>query len=119
MALDTLADYDPPPFCAQPPPLALADVFNHSSAAVINGQTFQEWFLDTYMFNEVGASPLVSGFYWDDTWYAGGVGDDPEAGMLADMGLTKADLRQLTASYDATMAVLRNRTVAAGKFGKC
>ena len=43
-------------------------VFNHSSAAVINGQSFRDWFLDTYMFNEVGASKLVDGFYWDDTW---------------------------------------------------
>ncbi len=32
------------------------------------------------------------------------------------MGLTAADLAQLTADYDATMAELRNRTLAAGKF---
>jgi hypothetical protein len=93
-----------------------ADVFNHSSTAVIKGETFQEWFLDDYMFNQVGSSSLVNGFYWDDTWYPGGVGDDPEHGMITDMGLTKADLLQLTASYDATMLKLVNRTIAAGKF---
>eukprot|EP01049_Picozoa_sp_SAG25_P010233 SAG25_NODE_1097_length_4023_cov_1.143221_5_plen_220_part_00 len=42
-------------------------VFNHSSDAVVKGQTFQDWFLDSYMFNEVGADKRVSGFYWDDT----------------------------------------------------
>jgi hypothetical protein len=91
-------------------------VFNHSSTAIINGQSFREWFLDTYMFNEVGASKLVDGFYWDDTWTPVGVGDDPEPGMIKDMGLTKDELLQLTASYDATMLVLVNRTLAAGKF---
>lgn len=96
-------------------------VFNHSSTAVIKGQTFQEWFVDSYMFNEVcapliqpypsfltrtcpiffeiGGSNLVDGFYWDDTWYPGGVGDDPYPNMVHDMGLTKRDLLQLTASY--------------------
>ena len=31
-------------------------------------------------------------------------------------GLTKSDLLQLTASFDANMLALRNRTLAAGKF---
>ena len=46
----------------------------------------------------------------------GGVGDDPEPGMTEDMGLTKDDLLQLTASYEATMAALRKRTISEGKF---
>jgi|EP01043_Picozoa_sp_COSAG02_P066818 hypothetical protein len=46
----------------------------------------------------------------------GGVGDDPEAGMIEDMGLTKADLLQLTASFEANMMALRNRTLKEGKF---
>ena len=91
-------------------------VFNHSSTAVIKGQTFQEWWLNSYIFNEVGSSPLVKGFYWDDTWTPTGVGDDPEPGMIADMALTKADLLQLTASFNANMMALRNRTLAEGKF---
>jgi hypothetical protein len=33
-----------------------------------------------------------------------------------DMGLTAADLAQLTASYQANMAALRDETLAAGKF---
>ena len=35
---------------------------------------------------------------------------------ITDMGLTAADLQQLTASYSANMAALRARTLAAGKF---
>jgi hypothetical protein len=38
-------------------------VFNHSSDAVVNGQTFPEWFVSTYMFNEIGLNPLVNGFF--------------------------------------------------------
>ena len=91
-------------------------VFNHSTKVVINGQSFRDWFLDTYMFNEVGGNSLVDGFYWDDTWYPGGVGDDPMPGMIEDMGLSQSDLLQLTADYTATMEVLINRTLAAGKF---
>jgi hypothetical protein len=91
-------------------------VFNHSSTAVINGQSFQDWWLDSYMFNEVGSSPLVHGFYWDDTWTPQGVGDDPEPGMIEDMGLTTNDLLQLTASFNANMDALRNRTLREGKF---
>ena len=36
--------------------------------------------------------------------------------MNEDMGLTKGDLLQLTASYDANMRALRNRTLAEGKY---
>ena len=44
------------------------------------------------------------------------MGDDPEPGMIEDMGLSKDDLLQLTASYDDTMAALRKRTISEGKF---
>ena len=36
--------------------------------------------------------------------------------MIQDMGLTKADLLQLTASFEANMMALRNRTIKEGKF---
>ena len=39
-------------------------LWNHSSTAVVNGQTFLDWFIHDYMFNTVGSSPLVSGFFW-------------------------------------------------------
>jgi hypothetical protein len=39
-------------------------LWNHSSTAVVNGQTFLDWFIHSYMFNAVGSSPLVSGFFW-------------------------------------------------------
>eukprot|EP01050_Picozoa_sp_SAG11_P027471 SAG11_NODE_6973_length_1216_cov_1.634736_2_plen_87_part_01 len=28
----------------------------------------QDWFINDYILNEVGRSPLVSGFFWDDVW---------------------------------------------------
>ena len=31
-----------------------------------------DWFIHSYMFNEVGSSDLVSGFFWDDQWPADG-----------------------------------------------
>lgn len=40
-------------------------IWNHSSTTVVHGQTFQEWFRDTYVFDYQGMSPLVSGFYFD------------------------------------------------------
>ena len=91
-------------------------VFNHSSTVVVNGQTFLQWFLDTYMFNYVGASPLVSGFFWDDVWDVQCNIHDQVPQTCEDMGLTAADLAQLTADYQANMAALRDRTLASGKF---
>jgi hypothetical protein len=43
-------------------------VWNHSSTAIVNGQSFQDWFINSYVLNEVGRSPLVSGYFWDDVW---------------------------------------------------
>lgn len=91
-------------------------VFNHSSDAVVNGQTFPQWFINTYMFNDIGMSPLVSGFFWDDYWSPSGDMGDNTVNATQDMGLTSADLKQLTASYEVTMALLRARTLAENKF---
>jgi hypothetical protein len=142
-------------------------VFNHSSDVVIKGQTFRDWFIDSFILSAVGDSPLVSGFFFDgenaratsscagrwwrrrgrlparssphlpapraphtrpclspflhppalpDFWsLTGNMGDNtPQA--ISDMGLTPADLTQLTASYEATMAALRVRLLAGGRF---
>lgn len=32
----------------------------------VNGQTFQDWFIHSYMLNKVGSDARVSGFFWDD-----------------------------------------------------
>ena len=34
-------------------------LWNHSSTAIVHGQTFQHWFIHDYMLNAVGMSPLV------------------------------------------------------------
>jgi len=52
-------------------------VFNHSSDVVIKGQTFRDWFINSYILSAVGDSPLVSGFFFDGenaraTWSCAG-----------------------------------------------
>jgi len=93
-------------------------LWNHSSTAVVHGQTFQEWFIFTYMFNAVGSSPLVSGFFWDDFW-PGPPGNFPDAGsgkIVEDTGMTDADLTQITAAYNINMEALKKETLSRGKF---
>ena len=91
-------------------------VFNHSSDAIVHGQSFQEWFINSYILDSIGASPQVSGFFFDDFFSASGNMGDNTKNATEDMGLTPADLLQLTASYTANMAALRTRLLAAGKF---
>jgi len=69
------------------------------------------------MFNEVGSSPLVSGFFWDDYWTATEeFSPDLWPNTTQDMGLTQDDLDQLTASFNENMAALQARTIKEGKF---
>jgi hypothetical protein len=120
-------------------------IWNHSSTTVVNGQTFQDWFVNDYILNHaVGRSPLVSGtlthynhthcththcthphcthmvsgFFWDDVWNPDCQIHDQVKNTCEDMGFTKGDPRlvQLTKDYQANMAVLRNATLTAGKF---
>jgi hypothetical protein len=92
-------------------------LWNHSSTAVVHGQTFQDWFTHDYMLNKVGMSPLVSGFFWDDFWpKPGGRFPDARPNVSEDLGLSLAHWTQITAAYQANMDVLRNATLTAGKF---
>jgi len=93
-------------------------LWNHSSTAVVNGQTFQEWFINSYMFNEVGSSPLVSGFFWDDFWPGQG-GNFPDASsgrIVSDTGMTQDDLTHITDAYNENMEALKKETLSRGKF---
>lgn len=89
----------------------------HSSTAVVNNQTFRDWFIHSYMLNTVGLSPLVSGFFWDDFW-PGASGNFPDSmpGIVADTGMTTTDLVTITDAYDDNMAALQNATLSLGKF---
>jgi len=94
-------------------------LWNHSSTAVVHGQTFQEWFVHDYMLNKVGMSPLVSGFFWDDFWPAPGGRFPDSVGTVAnDTGLISnlEEWGNITRSYQQNMDVLRNATLSAGKF---
>lgn len=93
-------------------------VFNHSSTAVIKNQTFLDWFINGYMLNSYGMSNYTSGFFWDDYWSSSGLSPsvDSAPNSTLDMGLTQDQINQLVISYDYNMQVLRNATLAAGKF---
>mmetsp|Transcript_9606 Transcript_9606/g.29092 ORF Transcript_9606/g.29092 Transcript_9606/m.29092 type:complete len:392 (+) Transcript_9606:177-1352(+) len=103
-------------------------VWNHSSTTVVNGQTFQDWFINSYMLNEVGRSPLVSGFFWDDVWNAECNIHDQVPNTCIDMGFNcssnvkgnmscdDAGLVQMTADYQKNMQALREAVLSAGKF---
>ena len=76
----------------------------------------QDWFIHSYILNDVGTSPLVSGFFWDDVWNPSCNIHDQVPHTCDDMGLTAADLKQLTLDYQKNMAALREATLAAGKY---
>jgi len=92
-------------------------LWNHSSTTVVKGQSFQDWFIHSYMFNEVGQSDLVSGFFWDDVWPGPkGHWGDSNDDITKDTGMTTGDLIQGTASWEANMAALETYTLGKGKF---
>ena len=93
-------------------------LWNHSSTTVVKNQTFRDWFINDYILNEVGMSPLVSGFFWDDFWPAAGEPfPDAQAGKIPeDTGLAGAAWQQITDAYNDNMEALRVKTLAAGKF---
>ena len=84
----------------------------------MKGKSFQQWFIDDYMLNEVGMSPLVSGFFWDDVWTSDKCfgGYDQVKDTCKDMGLTSTDLAQGTKAWNANMAALREKVLSVGKF---
>ena len=92
-------------------------LWNHSATSVVKGQTFRDWFIESYVFNAVGSSPLVSGFFFDDFFPATGNFPDAQSGKIVqDTGMTPADLASISADYYANMAALYNATLARGKF---
>jgi hypothetical protein len=82
---------------------------------VVNGQTFAQWFKDTYIFDAQGTSPLVSGFYFDDYITNTSFGD-PWPHMADDMGITREIQEQLAADYAKNMAPVYDEVLARGMF---
>lgn len=89
----------------------------------------QDWFINSYMLNEVGRSPLVSGFFWDDVWNEDCDIHDQVNDTCVDMGFKCSQndkgepwkcedpaLVQLTADYQRNMQALREAVLEAGKF---
>ena len=91
-------------------------VWNHSSTTVVHGQTFLEWFRDSYVFDYQGSSPLVSGMYFDDWWPESGPFPDPYKNMKEDMGLNAAEQLKISKSYQANMEVIYSEMLERGMF---
>ena len=69
------------------------------------------------MFNEVGSSPLVSGFFWDDHWTATEeFSPDLWPNTTQDMGLTQSDLDQLTVKPPPRPAAVASSMIASSDF---
>lgn len=103
-------------------------VWNFSSDAEVHGQTFTDWFADTYVLGEIGGSPLVHGYYFDDGWngYWNGkgcaMGDqnaEQSAHFAFDTGFTKQDCEAMLKSYQHVLSVATDKLLAAGKFSQC
>ena len=89
--------------------------FNHSSTTIVNGQTFGQWFKDTYIFDYQGTSPLVSGMYLDDYITNTSFGD-PWPNMTEDMGITPAVHEQLASDYKRNLAPVYAEFLSRGMF---
>jgi hypothetical protein len=82
----------------------------------VNGQTFADWYVYEYHFGPTGAgSPLVGGFYVDDSWSNGGP-TEMDGNCVKDMGLSASDVAEITAGYTWLTAVLYDQIIARGKF---
>ncbi len=82
----------------------------------VNGQTFGAWYTDEYMFGPTGlGNPGVSGYYIDDSWGAHGP-SEMDGNAVIDMGLSAADVTEITNAYLALTAQVYARVLSSGKF---
>jgi hypothetical protein len=82
----------------------------------VKGQTFLQWFVDSYLFGPTGGgSPLVSGFFFDDQWTSSGP-TEYEAHAVADMGLNQSVVDELVAAYNRNMAAVYAEVLRRRKF---
>ena len=77
----------------------------------VGATTLGQWFVDEYLFGPLGGGNTnVSGYYFDDSWGAGGC-SEIEQHQLADMGLSSADVAEIAAFEGAA----RRGRASAGK----
>lgn len=82
----------------------------------VGATTLGQWFVDEYLFGPLGGGNTnVSGYYFDDSWGAGGC-SEIEQHQLADMGLSSADVADIAAAYASNMAAVNAAVVARGAF---
>ena len=77
----------------------------------------RDWYINEYFFSATGAgNPLVGGFYTDDFWDLSSGPSEMEAHAVSDLGLTQADLEDMTSAFTAATAALYPLILARGKF---
>jgi len=82
----------------------------------VNGQTLGDWFINDYLFDSTGgANPKVSGFFFDDQWTTGGP-TEYDSHCVEDMGLSTAELQDMTNAYWSNMADVYKAVLSRGKF---
>jgi hypothetical protein len=92
-------------------------VFNPLAVNIsVRNQTFLQWFIDDYLFGPNGGGlPEISGFFFDDMFNPDGP-TEYEGHAVADMGLSKDTLQQMSDAYWAYMAQVYDAVLARGKF---
>ena len=93
-------------------------LFEHRSANVsVYGKTFLEWFINDYILDSEGrgGGAVISGYYFDDAWSNNGP-SEMNAYAVEDLGLTRAELEEITLAYNSNMAAMYIAITAAGKF---
>jgi len=83
----------------------------------VNGVTLREWWIETWLFGPTGGgSPLVAGYFFDDSWMGTSGPSEVEGHARYDMGLSDDDLHNITAAYNDFMREVNEVLVARGKF---
>lgn len=92
-------------------------IFDFRAAnTTINGQTFVDWYINDYFFGATALGhPRISGLYVDDYWSdAGPTEQDPHA--VEDMGLSAADVANMTTAYRWVLAQAGEAVASRGKW---
>jgi hypothetical protein len=83
----------------------------------LRNESLRAWLAGDYILGPTGLGhPAIRGYYLDDLWYAHGPGDMPAGVVPAACNLSAADVADLEAASELTLAMINNATLRAGGF---
>jgi hypothetical protein len=83
----------------------------------INNQTLGQWWLDEYLFGDMGgANQHIKGFYFDDKFSPEGGCSELDSHQVQDLGLSPSEMGDLYAAYNSNMAELYAEVVKKGAY---